>query len=395
VDEPLTRASEELLLADFRPRSQLRARHAGAPARPSVAAIDAHSHLGPTPFSGGWERRTPAELAATLDASNIAAIVDLDGAWGDALRRELEHWAPLDDRVAVFAGLDYATWATRPDFGEVEAARLRDAAAAGARGLKVWKLLGLRARDAGGRLVPVDDPRLDPLWAAAGTLRLPVTIHVADPIAFFEPLDATNERYEELRAHPDWHFWPTRGRGRPDEAGFPPFDELIDGLEAVVARHPGTTFIGAHVGCAAEDLGRVDRMLAAYPNFHVDLAARIAELGRQPYSARELIVRWPDRVLFGTDAPPDPAAWAVYARFLETRDESFDYEPDGGLGSQGRWQIHGLGLAEDVLQAVYADNAMRLVFGRAGRDLDRTGRVGHGQEGVPRVGVGAVSTDPA
>ena len=358
-------APGDLRLADFRPRSQLRARTAEAPTRPSFPAIDAHNPLGPTPFSEGWERRSPAELAAALDASNIAAIVDLDGGWGDALSRELEHWAPLGHRVAVFAGLDYAMWAERPDFGEVEAVRLRSAAAAGARGLKVWKLLGLRARDPAGRLVPVDDLRLDPLWAAAAESRLPVTIHVADPIAFFDPLDAANERYEELLEHPDWHFWPTRPRGRPEAEGFPPFDEIIDGLEAVVARHPGTTFIGAHVGCVPEDLGRVDRMLAAYPNWHVDIAARIAELGRQPYSARDLIVRWPDRVLFGTDAPPDAAAWAVYARFLETRDESFPYDPDGGPGSQGRWQVHGLGLPDEVLQAVYADNARRLIFGRA------------------------------
>ncbi len=360
---PPGHAPGDLRLADFRPRSRLRARHAPALPHPSCPAIDAHNHLGPTPFSDGWDRRSPAELAAALDASNIAAIVDLDGGWGEALRRELEHWAPLGDRVAVFSGLDYAMWGERPDFGEVEAARLRDAAAAGARGLKVWKLLGLRARDTAGRLVPVDDPRLDRLWAAAGELRLPVTIHVADPIAFFEPLDATNERYEELLEHPDWHFWPTRPPARPDADGFPPFDEVIDGLEAMVARHPGTTFIGAHVGCAPEDLARVDRMLAAHPNWNVDLAARIAELGRQPYTARDLVLRWTDRVLFGTDVPPDPAAWAVYARFLETRDESFAYDPDGGPGSQGRWQVHGLGLPAEVLRAVYADNARRLIFG--------------------------------
>lgn len=358
-------AVDDLRLADFRPRSQLRTpgRREGVPARPTFPAIDAHNHLGPTPFSEGWGRRSAAELAQALDASNIAAIVDLDGGWGDALHREVERWAPLGDRVAVFAGLDYSMWAERPAFGDVEAARLRDAAAAGARGLKVWKLLGLRARDGAGRLVAVDDARLDPLWATAEELRLPVTIHVADPIAFFEPLDRTNERYEELCAHPDWHFWPVRERGRPEMDGFPGFDELIDGLEAVIAGHPGTTFIGAHVGCAAEDLGRVDGMLARYKNWHVDLAARIAELGRQPYTTRDFVIRWADRVLFGTDAPPDPAAWSVYARFLETRDESFAYDPDGGPGSQGRWRIHGLGLPEDVLRAVYVGNARRLIFG--------------------------------
>jgi predicted TIM-barrel fold metal-dependent hydrolase len=363
VDGPPAGAPGGLRLADFRPRSQLRAGSAERLERPAYPAIDAHNHLGPTPFSEGWDRRSAADLAAALDASNIAAIVDLDGGWGDTLQREIEHWSPLGDRVAVFAGLDYAMWAERPDFGEVEAGRLGQAAAAGARGLKVWKLLGLRARDSARRLVPVDDARLDPLWAAAGALHLAVTIHVADPIAFFEPLDSSNERYEELLEHPDWHFWPTRPRGRPEADAFPPFEEIIDGLEAVVARHPGTTFIGAHVGCAPEDLVRVDRMLTDYPNWHLDIAARIAELGRQPYSTRDLILRWPDRVLFGTDAPPDPAAWAVYARFLETRDESFDYDPGGGPGSQGRWQIHGLGLPSDVLRAVYCDNARRLIFG--------------------------------
>jgi predicted TIM-barrel fold metal-dependent hydrolase/uncharacterized protein (DUF952 family) len=373
-------APGDLRLVDFRPRQRLRAARS-ALARPSMPAIDAHNHLGPTPFSGDWATAAAGELAEVLDASAIAAIVDLDGGWGDALDRELARWAPLGDRVAVFAGLDYAMWAERPDFGDEEARRLRAGVAAGARGLKTWKPLGLTARDRAGRIVAVDDRRLDPLWAAAGELDVPVTIHVADPIAFFDPLDATNERYEELLEHRDWHFWPTRPPGRPDLPGFPPFDEIIDGLETMVARHPRTTFIGAHVGCVPEDLERVAAMLAAHANWHVDIAARIAELGRQPYSTRDLVLRFPGRVLFGTDAPPDPAWWAVYARFLETRDESFPYEPPDEEdepraeppGSQGRWRIHGLDLPDEVLRLVYAGNARRLVF----RDL-QGGAGGHG-----------------
>jgi predicted TIM-barrel fold metal-dependent hydrolase len=328
--------------------------------RPSVPAIDAHNHLGPTPFAGHWAERAPAELEAALDALGLAAIVDLDGGQGDALRRAIERWRPGRDRVAVFGTLDYASWADDAAFGEHEAQRLRDGVAAGAAGLKVWKTLGLRARDVAGRLIAVDDPRLDPLWAAAGELGVPVTIHIADPIAFFEPLDATNERWEELRANPDWHFWPTRRRGHPELDGFPPFDELIDALEAVVVRHPATTFIGAHVGCAAEDLARVSAILERCPNFHVDLAARLGELGRQPYTARAFFLRWPERILFGTDIPPDPSTYAVYARLLETFDESFDYGPDDPP-SQGRWQIHGLGLPASVLEPVYAGNARRLI----------------------------------
>ena len=175
-----------------------------------------------------------------MDAAGIERLVDLDGGWGEVLRREIERWQePLPGRVAVFAGLDYERWASDPGFGEVEAARLREGVAAGARGLKAWKLLGLRARDPRGRLVPVDDERLDTLWAAAGELGVPVAIHIADPIAFFEPLDERNERWEELHAHPDWHFWPTRPPGRPDLDGFPPFDELSTGWRRSSSATPG------------------------------------------------------------------------------------------------------------------------------------------------------------
>ena len=330
-------------------------------ARPRVPAVDAHNHLGPSPFAGTWSAASGDELAAALDSAGVEAIVDLDGGQGDPLAREVERWRrELPGRVAVFSTLDYERWAEDDGFGETEAKALRKAVDDGAAGLKVWKTLGLRALDRAGRLVPVDDPRLDPLWATAGELGVPITIHVADPIAFFEPLDATNERWEELREHPDWHFWPARPAGQPDAEGFPPFDELIDALEAVVTRHPSTTFIGAHVGCAAEDLARVSTILERCPNFHIDIAARLAELGRQPYTARAFFVRWPDRILFGTDTGPDPAIYAVHYRFLETSDESFDYDAEGPP-SQGRWQIHGLGLPDDVLRLVYAGNARRLI----------------------------------
>lgn len=346
-------------LADYRPRSVLRgATHEVL--RPRFPVVDAHNHLGPA-FGGDWSDRTAAELLATLDDAGVETLVDLDGGFGDGLSREVERWQRVaPERLVVFAGLDYDGWSRDPAFGETEAARLRDSVGRGARGLKVWKLLGLRARDPGGRLVAVDDERLDPLWATAAELDLPVVIHIADPIAFFQPLDATNERYEELSEHPDWHFWPTRPPGEPDAPGFPTFDELLAGFDRLVGRHPRTTFVGAHVGCAAEDLGLVSRSLDAHPNLSVDIAARLGELGRQPYSARAFFVRHADRILFGTDAAADPTVYRLHYRFLETWDESFDYGTEDVPG-QGRWQVHGLGLPDEVLRAVYRDNARRVL----------------------------------
>jgi predicted TIM-barrel fold metal-dependent hydrolase len=350
---------DELRLADYRPRTSLRV-PAHEVRQPKFPVIDAHNHLG-SAFGGEWATRPPSELIATLDESGVEMVVDLDGGQSDALSREIDRWqVAYPDRVAVFAGLDYGMWSTNPAFGETEADRLRDSAARGARGLKVWKLLGLRARSPDGRLVAVDDARLDPLWAAAAELDLPVVIHVADPIAFFEPLDEANERWEELRDHPDWHFWPPQPSGQPDAPGFPSFDALLTGFGGLVARHPRTTFVGAHVGCAAEDLGLVARLLDDNPNLNVDIAARLGELGRQPYSARDFFIRYADRIVFGVDMGPDPDLYAIHYRFLETFDESFDYgnEP---VPSQGRWQIHGIGLPDDVLRRVYRDNAQRIL----------------------------------
>ena len=350
---------DDLRLADYRPRTSLRV-PAHEVRQPRFPVIDAHNHLG-SAFGGEWATRPPSGLIATLDESGVEMVVDLDGGQGDALSREIDRWqVAYPDRVAVFAGLDYGMWSTNPAFGETEAERLRDSAARGARGLKVWKLLGLRARDPDGSLVAVDDARLDPLWAAAADLDLPVVIHIADPIAFFEPLDETNERWEELRAHPDWHFWPAQPAGKPDAPGFPPFDALLTAFGRLVARHPRTTFVGAHVGCAAEDLGLVARLLDDNPNLNVDIAARLGELGRQPYSAREFFLRYADRIVFGVDMGPDPDLYAIHYRFLETFDESFDYG-DEPVPGQGRWQIHGIGLPDDVLRRVYRDNARRIL----------------------------------
>jgi len=349
----------ELRLSEFRPRRSLRVPVHDV-RRPLVPALDAHNHLG-SAFGGEWATRRPEELAVILDESGVETIVDLDGGQGDDLSFEIDRWQDaLPDRVVVFAGLDYDGWAADPDFGESEATRLRDSVARGACGLKVWKLLGLRARDASGRLVAVDDPRLDPLWVAAAELGIPVVIHIADPIAFFEPLDATNERWEELRENPDWHFWPSRPPSEPDAPGYPPFDELLAAFGRLIGRHPRTTFVGAHVGCAAEDLALVGRLLDDHPNLHVDIAARLGELGRQPYSSRAFFLRHADRILFGVDMSPDPDVYAIHYRFLETLDESFDYGT-GSVPEQGRWQIHGIGLPDDVLRKIYRDNARRVM----------------------------------
>jgi predicted TIM-barrel fold metal-dependent hydrolase len=333
---------------------------------PSMPFIEAHNHLGP--FGGGWDKREPQELFAHLEQHGCVHYVDLDGGWGeDILDDRLRRFKSLrPDMYRVFGGVDWARWAEEGTaFGENSAKRLRAQAARGAEGLKIWKPFGLTVRDHTGALGKVDDPSLDPIWQTAGELGLPTLIHVADPVAFFSPIDATNERLDELQAHPEWSF---------PSPPYPPFLDILEAFANLVRRHRNTTFIGAHVACYAENLGWVSRLMDECPNLLVDFSARVAELGRVPYSARDFMLRYADRILFGTDAGPSVEAWATYARFLETRDEYFPYSNDP-VPPQGRWMIYGLHLPQDVLSAIYHDNAARL-FGLKTAAGDRS-RAGH------------------
>jgi predicted TIM-barrel fold metal-dependent hydrolase len=346
-------APASLPLASYRPRSSLRG-PSTAVDRARFPAVDVHNHLGRW-LTEDWAVPDVGELLDLMDRCNLAAIVNLDGRWGAELTANLDRYDRAHPgRFTTFAQLDWrATEAA--GFGDRLADQVRLAADAGAKGLKVWKDLGLHLTDdEGARLAP-DDERLAPVWDAAADAAIPILIHTGDPLAFFEPLDERNERLEELAHNPDWWFG--------DRARFPAFDDLLASFERLVSRHPRTTFIGAHAIGAAEDLSWVDRMLTSYPNLLADIAARIAELGRQPRATRALIERHPTRLLFGTDEfPPTQEVYSIHFRFLESADEQFAYSVEDPP-PQGRWAISGLGLSEDLLAGIYRDNALRVIPG--------------------------------
>jgi hypothetical protein len=352
--EPDWTALSELRLRDWTPRSSLRARVSRVQ-RSAVAAIDIHNHLGRwLSDDGGWMIDDVPALLAQMDAHNIASIVNLDGMHGEELTENIERYdRAYPGRFFTFCQLDWALMA-EPGGPELLAGSLTDSARRGARGLKVWKNLGLRVRDETGALVLPDDPRVISLLQLAGELGLPVLIHTADPIAFFEPADASNERVDELLESPDWWFG--------DRDRFPTFDALLDAHARLVLACPGTRFVGAHAGCAAEDLDRVEALLERAPNYSIDIAGRMAELGRQPQRFRALIERFSDRVLFGTDIyPASSEQFELHFRFLETADEAFEYAPDAAIPPQGRWSVSGLDLPPALLESVYRTNAERFL----------------------------------
>jgi len=343
-------ARGDLLPSEFQPRPMLHA-PAHEIARAKFPAVDMHQHL----LLSDENDAVPAdELVAMMDKLNIRAMVHLTGGFGPDLSKAVAQFSGrFPDRFLVFAQFDYSQ-VDHPDFSARMVTLLRDAKARGARGLKILKDLGLGVRKKDGSLLTVDDPVLDAAWNVCGELGLPVAIHTSDPEAFFQPVDRHNERWDELGQHPEWSFL---GKDYPTK------EALLAARDRVFARHPKTQFIALHVGNWPENLDAVSEMLDRHPNVVVEIGARHAELGRQPRRARKFIMDYSDRVLFGTDIAPTRSndlsvpVYQNYFRFLETADEYFPY----AYGGQGRWNIYGLELPDDVLEKVYSGNAARVL----------------------------------
>ncbi len=332
----------DLKLFDWQPQSQMVVKETKID-KPKFPVIDIHNHL---------RNLDKAEYyLEEMDQAGVWKCVSLDGLSADDFYEEhlRVSRSVSEERFLVFFNPDFSKIEER-NFGRKEAQRLEGAVELGARGLKIFKSLGLGYKDKKGNFIPIDDSRIDPIWAKCGELGIPVVIHVTDPKAFFTPIDRYNERYDELGQHPNWAF------GGEE---YPSKEELLAQRNRVIEKHPETIFIGAHFGNLPEDLGQVGQWLDQYPNFYVDIAARISELGRQPYTARRFFIKYQDRILFGTDTPPDAEACRVHYRFLETDDEYFD--PTPAHKQQGRWMIYGLHLPDEVLEKVYNKNATKIL----------------------------------
>lgn len=307
-----------------------------------------------------------AEVVAEMDALNMGIMVNLSGRgfqriempdgstrFGlqdpDYLRRAIENGREnAPGRFVVFTNIDFRG-IDEPDWGARTAAAVALDVANGAQGLKIYKNLGMDAVDGTGARIPVDDPRIDPVWAKCGELGVPVLIHSADPAQFWQPKDGGNERLYELIERPE--------RIRPP-ADNPSFEQIIGEQHNVFRKHPGTTFINAHLGWMGNDLARLGRLLDELPNVNTEIGAVLAELGRQPRHAQQWLIRYQDRVLFGKDAWT-PSEYHVYFRTLETADDYFDYY----RRRHAFWKIYGLDLPDDVLRKIYYRNALRIIPG--------------------------------
>jgi predicted TIM-barrel fold metal-dependent hydrolase len=252
------------------------------------------------------------------------------------------------DRIVQFADVNFNR--VGPGFGQAAARQLEADVKAGALGLgELSKNLGLSARKADGTRLKIDDPELDPIWATAARLNIPVLIHTADPEKFWEPIDYANERWLELALYPNRRYQDSR---------FPSFETLMGERDRLFRRHPKTTFVAAHLGWHGNNLARLGKMLDEMPNLYTEVGAVLYDLGRQPRVAREFLVKYQDRVLFGKDNY-QPDEFPYYWRTFETGDEYFDYYRD----YHAFWKLYGLALPDEVLRKLYYQNALKIVPG--------------------------------
>lgn len=305
--------------------------------------IDVHSH------QRSMDGAALDRLVKDMDLLNEGIMVNLSGGSGNSLLSKIESiQKKYPNRFVVFANVDF-DGVGADGWSEKAAAQLEKDIKAGARGLKIFKSLGLRYKDANGERVAINDPRLDPIWAKCGEMGVPVLIHAADPKSFWDPMNSDNERWLELKTRP------RRKRSDTDPA---PWEQIIEEQHKMFKKHPNTTFINAHMGWYANNLGKLGELLDDIPNMNVGIAAVIAELGRQPKHAKAFFIKYQDRILFGKDSWK-PEEFPTYFRVLESDDEYFPYYKK----YHAFWAMYGLDLPDDVLKKVYYKNALRVIPG--------------------------------
>jgi predicted TIM-barrel fold metal-dependent hydrolase len=288
-------------------------------------------------------------LIRPMDSMNMAVMVNLSGGNGQRLKSMINNVKDnFPNRFMVFANIDFEGIG-KPGWSEQAVSQLEEDVKNGASGLKIYKSLGLRITDSNGKRVPVDDPRIDPVWEKCAELGIPVLIHSADPEPFWRPHDKYNERWLELKERP--------GRKRSDTDPVP-WQQIIDEQHRVFRRHPETIFVNAHLGWYGNNLTKLGELLDEMPNMYTEIGAVLAELGRQPRTARNFLIRYQDRVLFGKDSW-NPQEYNTYFRVLETADEYFDYYRK----RHAFWKMYGLDLPDVVLKKIYYINAMKIIPG--------------------------------
>jgi hypothetical protein len=330
-----------ILLKNYRPKSIYQVPVTQI-AKARFPIIDMHSH----PYA-----KTGAEIAQwlrTMDEVNIEKTTILTMATGkefDAIKKKYSA-----GRFELWCGLDFSTHA-RADFPRAALDELQRCHDAGAKGIGEIhdKGQGLRSGKSTAPGLHPDDPRVDAIWEKAAELRLPVSLHVADPIWMYQLMDAHNDGL--MNAY-EWRL--------DNQPNIVKLTGMVDILERTATRHRNTTFIACHFANLDYDLAHLGEVLHRNPNLYADISARYAETAPIPRFAAKFYEKYSSRLVYGTDMGFDADMYKVTFRILESEDEHF-YEIDQ---FNYHWPLYGLALNDQVLSNVYHETAARLLKAR-------------------------------
>jgi predicted TIM-barrel fold metal-dependent hydrolase len=337
---------ESFRLSQFKPKSVFNTPVTKV-TKSKFPAIDVHAHA--------WDLDTNiSEWVKRMDEANIEKTVVLSFETGFKFDTIINQYAPFENRFSIWCGFDYtgydqkgSNW-TQHALDELR--RCKDKGAQGVGELGDKGIGEYYSSPVTGIGMHINDERMDPLFDECGKLKLPVSIHVADPIWMYLPMDVHNDGM--MNAY-NWRI--------ELKDGMLGHEDLLITLEEALRKHPNTIFIACHFANCTHDLARFGKMLDTYPNLYGDISSRLKELGTVPRYAKGFIEQYQDRLLFGSDVGYDPSKPMSYSteiynvsfRILETADEHF-YEHEL---FKYHWPLYGLELSDEVLKKIYFENA--------------------------------------
>jgi len=332
-----SRSPDQILLKDYKPVSIYKI-PVTLVSKARYQVIDMHSHV---------YLKTPAEVdrwVQIMDETGIEKTVVLSGEIGAAFDQVMALFSKYPSRFEIWCGFDYSGF-DKPDYGRAAVKELERCVKMGARGVGEESDKGKGVHEGKAAGLHFDDPRMDPLFEKCAELKLPVNLHVADPIWMYQQMDETNDG---MMNAVNWRL--------DNQPGIVDHSGMIDVLERTVRRHPRTIFVACHFANLDYDLARLGQLLDRLPNLYADISARYAETATIPRFAAQFYAKYQDRLLYGTDNDINPEMYRLTFRILETLDEHF-YAPL----FEYHWSYSGLGLADPILRKIYRTNASKIL----------------------------------
>jgi len=230
--------------------------------------------------------------------------------------------------------------------------------AQGAVAVKIWKNIGMEIKNADGSYVLADDPRFAPIYQDIARHDKTLMSHQAEPDVAWGPPDPADPSWSYYQENPQWYV--------ANKPGFPSKQAILEARDHILEQNPKLRMVGVHLGSMEKDLDNIARHLDKYPNFAIDTAARMEYLMiAPPEKVRVFLVKYQDRVLYGTDleVTPDAKMSDVLEEWQSTYARDWKYlATDASFSVEGR-QVRGLNLPAEVLNKIFHSNALHWIPG--------------------------------